>query len=125
MSSSAEPTVADRLVAMPLEVFDAAPDDGQRRPQLVAGVGRELALAAQRDALVGQRLADRDERPSRIDGPEPECHQDDDHPADEQHHEHRVERPLLGDPVPDDLDGVGLAVVGHARSRSGSGPGSR
>ena len=62
----------DRLVAMPLEVLDAAPDDGQRRAQLVAGVGGELALAAQRDALVGQRLADRDERPARIDRPEPE-----------------------------------------------------
>ena len=63
---------ADRLVAVSLEVLDAAPDDGQRRPQLVAGVGRELALAAQRGALAGQRLADRDERPAGVDGPEPE-----------------------------------------------------
>ena len=68
----------DRLVAMPLEVLDAAPDDGQRRPQLVAGVGRELALAPERGALVGQRLADRHERPPRIDRPEPERDEDDD-----------------------------------------------
>ena len=68
----------DRLVAMPLEVLDAAPDDRQRRPQLVAGVGRELALAAQRGALVGQRFADRDERPPGVDRPEPEGHEDHD-----------------------------------------------
>ena len=107
----------DRLVAVPLEVLDAAPDDGQRRAQLVARVGRELALASQRDALVGQRLADRDERPPRIDGPEPERHEDDDDPADEQDHEHHVERPLLGDPVADDLDGICLAVVGQHVAR--------
>ena len=53
----------DRLVAVPLEVLDAAPDDGQRRAQLVAGIGGELALAAQRDALVRQRLADRARAP--------------------------------------------------------------
>ena len=41
-----------------MEVLRAGPDDGQWRPQLVAGVGGELALAA-------QRVADRDERPAR------------------------------------------------------------
>ena len=49
--------VADRLVAMALEVLDARSDDRERRPELVARVGRELALAA-------ERLADRDERPA-------------------------------------------------------------
>ena len=63
---------ADGRVAMSREVLDAAPDDRQRRPQLVAGVGRELALAAQRGPLVGQRFADRDDRPAGVDGPEPE-----------------------------------------------------
>ena len=62
----------DRLGSMALEVVDAAPDDGQRRAQLVAGIGRELALAAEGRALVRQRLADRHQRPARIDGPEPE-----------------------------------------------------
>ena len=84
MSSSAEPTVGDRLVAMPPEVLDAAPDDGQRRAQLVAGVGGELALAAQRGALAGQRFADRDEGAPCVDRPEPERDHDDEQPADEQ-----------------------------------------
>ena len=35
----------DGLVAVPLEMLHAAPDDGQRRAQLVARIGRELALA--------------------------------------------------------------------------------
>ena len=47
MSSSADADRRDGLVPVALEVLDAAPDDGQRRPQLVARVGRELALAAQ------------------------------------------------------------------------------
>ncbi len=36
----------DRLVAVARQVLDAAPDDGQRRAQLVARIGGELALAA-------------------------------------------------------------------------------
>ena len=55
MSSSAEPTVATGSDAMAHEVVDAAPDDRQRRAQLVARVGGELALASQGGALVGQR----------------------------------------------------------------------
>ena len=62
--------LADRLVAVPPEVLDRAPDDGQRRAQLVAGVGGELALAAERRALRGERLADRHERAARVDGAE-------------------------------------------------------
>ena len=108
MSSSAMPTSRDRLVAVALEVLDAAPDDGQRRPQLVAGVGGELALAAERDALVRQRLADRHERPAGVDGAEAEGDQDDD--------DRRRRRSTTSiassvrcsvDPVLDDLDRVG------------------
>jgi hypothetical protein len=36
----------DGFVPMALQVLDAAPDDGQRRPQLMTGVRGELALAA-------------------------------------------------------------------------------
>ena len=70
------------LIAVPFEVVDAAPDNRQRGPELVAGIGGELALAAQRGALVGQRFADRDERPPRIHGPEPERHEDHHDPTD-------------------------------------------
>ena len=49
--------LADRLVGVAPEVLGARPDDGQRRPQLVARVGGELALVA-------ERVADRDERPA-------------------------------------------------------------
>ena len=102
----------DRLGAMPLEVFDAAPDDRQRGPQLVAGVRRELALAPEGGALVGQGLADRHEGAPGVDRPEPEGHEDHDDPAEQQDREHHVERPLLGDPVTHDLDGVRLAALG-------------
>ena len=85
MSSSASPTDADRLVGVAAEVLERAPDDGQRRAQLVARVGRELALAAEREPLVAERLADRDERPAGVDGAEPERDEDDDRAADEQH----------------------------------------
>ena len=80
----------DRLVAMPLEVFDAAPDHGQRRPQFVAGIGREVALSAEGDSLGGQRLADRHERPPGVDRPEAEGDEDDDRAPAEQHHEHHL-----------------------------------
>ena len=50
-----------RLAAVPAEMLDRAPDDRQRRPQLVARVGGELALAAEGRALLDERLADRDE----------------------------------------------------------------
>ena len=49
----------DRLVGVSLQVLQVAAHDGQRGAQLVAGVGRELALAA-------QRLADRHQCPLGI-----------------------------------------------------------
>ena len=52
--------LGDRLVGVAAEVRDGALDDRERRPQLVAGVGRELALAA-------HRVADRHERPVGVD----------------------------------------------------------
>ena len=110
MSSSADPTVADRLVAMPLEVLDAAPDDGQRRAQLVAGVGRELALAAQRDALVRRANRGSGRAPAaRRSVPNPNATTSDQQAADEQHEQDDLERLLLGRPVLDDLDRVGAA----------------
>ena len=96
----------DGLVTVSLEVVDTAADDGQRRPQLVAGVRGELALPPQRHPLGGQRFADRDQRPPRVDRPEAERHQHHQPTADDQHDQHRVERALLGDAIADDLDRV-------------------
>ena len=96
--------LAHRLGAMPLEVLDAAADDRERRAQLVAGIGGEVALATERHSLVRQRLADRDERAAGVHGPEAEGHDDDHEAADEEHGEHDVERALLRGPVLDDLD---------------------
>ena len=110
MSSSADADLADRLVLVAVEVLDAAAHDRERGPELVAGVGREVALAAKRGPLVRQRLADRDERPAGVDGPEAERDQDDHDPADQQHDQHRLERPDLGGAVLDDLDRDDLAL---------------
>ena len=110
MSSRAEPTALDRLGGVAPEVVDAAADDGQRRAKLVAGVGGELALAAEGGPLCGERLADRDERATGVDRAEPEGDQDDDQAAREQDREHDLEGPDLGRPVLDDLDREGLLV---------------
>ena len=56
--------------ALPAQVLHGAPDDGQRRAQLVARVGGELALPAEGGALRGERVADRHERAARVDGAE-------------------------------------------------------
>jgi hypothetical protein len=58
----------DRPVLVALEVLDRGADDGQRRAQLVARVGGELALAAEGDPLRLERLADRHEGAARVDG---------------------------------------------------------
>ncbi len=100
----------DALRAVAQEVVDAAPDDRQRRPQLVACVGREFALAPQRGPLVGQRFADRNQGAARIHGPEADGDEDDHETSDQQDGEHRLERPLLGGPVLDDLDGEDRAI---------------
>ena len=94
----------DRLVGMTPDELERAPDDCQRRPQLVARVGGELALAAQGQALGAQRFADRDECAPGVDRPEAERDEDDDRAADQQDPEDRVERLLLGGAVLDDLD---------------------
>ena len=100
----------DRLVAVPLEVLDAAPDDGQRRAQLVAGVGGELALAAQRDALVGRATRGSGRAPAaRRPSPNPNATMRTRTPADDQHDQDHLERLLLGRPVLDDLDGEDAA----------------
>ena len=65
MSSIAVADLRDRLVAVAAQVGDAALDDRERRPQLVARVGGELALAA-------HRVADRDERAVGVQPPDDE-----------------------------------------------------
>ena len=67
MSSSAAPTCADRLVLVAPQVRHAGPDHRQRRPQLVARVGRELALAAQGGLAPVDRGPDRHQGPAGVD----------------------------------------------------------
>ena len=98
------PDLAHRAGGVPPQQLHRAPDDRQWGPQLVARVGRELALAPQRGALGRERVADRHERAARVDRPEPRRHEDDHEPADHEHEHEALERPNLGGPVLDDLD---------------------
>ncbi len=79
-----------------LEVLDSGLDDAQRRAQLVAGVGRELALAA-------ERLADRNEGAGRVHPSADDGRRDGDEAADDEDDEQRIERALLGADVLGDL----------------------
>src|SRR4029079_13222167 len=103
-------------------MFDRAADDRQRGPQLVAGVGRELALAAESRTLRPERRAMRDCGRARVDGPEPEGDQDYHQAADQEDAEDRVERLLLGGPVLDHLD-VDVAEVPRHSPGRGAGAG--
>jgi hypothetical protein len=93
-----------RLAAIAAEMLDGAPDDRQRRSQLMARVGGELALTAQGRPLRDERFADRHERPSRVDPAEAHRDEHDEAAAQEEHAEDRVERLLLRRAVLDDLD---------------------
>ena len=78
----------------------ARADDRERRAELVARVGGELALALERGP-------DRDERARGVqlaDGGGREQRQE---AADQQHHQQDAERPQLRGPVADDLDDAG------------------
>ncbi len=114
----------DRFVAMAFEVVDARADDGQRRAQLVRGVGGELALALQGRALGDERLADRDERPAGVGGAGAGRHEQGDHAADDEHGDEHGQRPHLGRPIADDLEvelrPAELEALGqHAHGRVG------
>ena len=85
-------------------MLDGAADHRERGAQLVARVGRELALAAQGGPLGVERVADRHEGPAGVDGAERHGDEDHDPAADEQHAQERVERLLLGRAVLDHLD---------------------
>ena len=56
-------------------------------------------------------FADRDQRPLGVDPAERDRHDHDQHPADEQHGEQRLERLDLGRAVLEDLEVVGVAVL--------------
>ena len=93
-----------RLAAGPAEMLDGAADHGERGAQLVARVGRELALAAQGGPLGIERVADRHEGPAGVDGAEGHGDEDHDSAAHDQHAQERVERLLLRRAVLDHLD---------------------
>ena len=84
ISSSALPTELTGSSACRRRWSSGAPDDGQRRPQLVARVGGELALTAEREALRCERIADRDESAAGVDRPEADRDEDDHGPAEQQ-----------------------------------------
>ena len=102
MSSSVSVCSAIVEFGMALEVLDAAPDDGQRGAQLVARVGGELALAP-------ERLADRHEGATGIQGPADHGQAECGHPADQQHGQELLQGAGIGGSVGNDLDHVGLA----------------
>ena len=107
--------LGDRLVLVQPQVLDAGAHDGQRRPQLVAGVGRELALSPERLALGVQRGPDGHQGARRVGGAEHARQHQRQDAATDQHLEQRLERVLLGGPVLDDLDDVSVAAAGSWR----------
>ena len=104
MSSSAAPTWRDRLVLVAPQVGDAGPDHGERRAQLVAGVGGELALAPQGRLAPVDRGADRHERPAGVDPAGRDGEGQRGEAAEHEDGEERGEEPLLRDPLADHLD---------------------
>src|SRR5664280_1220184 len=103
--------VVERLVligngrgGVPQEMFDAPTDDSERRAQFVAGVGGELALAP-------ERVADRDERPPRVDRPTPDGQAERGDSPDDQDDQQELQGSRFRGPVGDHLDDVGLAAA--------------
>ena len=92
----------DGLVSMALEVLDARADDREGRPELVAGVGRELALAA-------DRLADRHERAAGVDRAGDDRAEQAEEATGDEHDEEDLERAVLARRVLGDLDDVRAA----------------
>ena len=84
-------------IRLAAQLFDRAADDRQRRAQLVAGVGGEIALAS-------EGVTDRDERPVGIDPADAERRGEDEQAAGDQHGQQDRQRPDLVRPVADDLD---------------------
>src|SRR5207245_6214512 len=86
-----------------LEVLDARSDHRQGRSEFVAGVGRELALAA-------ERFANRDEGMAGVDCPDDHRPDEAEEPDAQEHGEQRTERPLLARRVLNDLNEERLRV---------------
>ena len=82
----------DGLVLVQSQVLDAGADDGQRRPQLVARVGRELALAPQCLALRVQRRPDGHQGARRVGGTQHAREHQRQHATTDEHLEQRIER---------------------------------
>ena len=115
----------DGLRRIPPEMLHGCADHGERRPQLVARVRGELALAAERRALPGQRVADRHQRAAGVDRTESDGDEHDHDAAEEQHGHERCKRIYLGGPILERLQVVGLPVglVDHALRQDPNGHG--
>lgn len=92
---------------IPTQVGHAAPDDGERRSQLMARVGGELALAT-------QRLADRHQGASGVQESERAGGDEHGEPASHQHDKQGSEGVPLDRAVLEDLDDVWLARSSRA-----------
>jgi hypothetical protein len=108
--------LTDRARGVAAKMLDRAPDDRERGAQLVARVGRELALVPERGALRGKRVADGHQRPARVDGAKAHRHEHDHETAADEHEHEALQRPDLGGAVLDDLHGeLGLRRVERHR----------
>ncbi len=86
-------------LAVTPEVLEAAADDRERRPELVAGVGGELALTP-------ERVADGHERTLRVEPANAQGHGQDEEATEPKDREEDVERPHLRRALADDLHDV-------------------
>ena len=103
--------VADRLThvldpAAPVafQILDARSNDGEWRPQFVAGIRRELALALQGRLPAIDRLPDRDESAAGVEVPGGESGEKRSHAPDEQDQEQGRQKRDFGADVLDELD---------------------
>jgi len=90
-------------------VLHAGPDDREWRAQLVGGIRRELPLALERRAPIGQRLPDGHQRATGVEGTHDDRPHERQQATADKHDRQRLERSLLCGTVLEHLDHVWLA----------------
>ena len=103
--------VFDPAAPVASQVLDAGPDDCERRPQLMAGVGRELALPLQRNLPPIDRFTDRDQRAARIQIAGQQGGQKSSHATAYEHHQEQAEEVRLLRPIGYGLEDEDVAVA--------------
>ncbi len=109
------PPMPTGSVGVAAQVGHAGPDHREGRPQLVARVGGELALAAQGSVATVDGRADRDECPPGVDPAGDDGEREGGQAADDEDRQERREQALLGDPLADHLDDVLAIDALHGR----------